>query len=348
MVFELIQRQILKIGLILKRNAIGLLLNQFTGSILRKRKSLKAQELPPWLMIEPTNDCTLKCPTCPTGGGYGTRKKAVMSLATFKDIVSQVENSVMSIALFNYGEPFLNKNLTEMIAYAAKKNIWVWTSTNGIALKDITLASDVVRSKLHSIVICLDGASDETLNKFRKGAKFSDIIDGIKNLVEMKKTYKSLTPFIEIQFILMKHNSHEVDKIKRIAKELGVKRVLIKTVGISLADPKLELKIKTLCPDTSFESSIEKIPGVGYRFTVEHNGKCPNLYRLLVINADGDVVPCCYDLKGEYVMGNIHNEKLETIWNGHIYQRFREEFLNAPDRIPMCNICPEGRVQSWK
>ena len=47
-----------------------------------------------------------------------------------------------------------------------------------------------------------------------------------------------------------------------------------------------------------------------------------------VVNANGDVVPCCIlqDRKTA-VLGNIHRESLREIWNGDAYGRFRRELL---------------------
>jgi len=65
---------------------------------------------PLFLMVEPTNVCNLRCPACPTGSGKLNRPKRMMRFEEYKRIIDQVKNKVIGIALWNYGEPFLNKN----------------------------------------------------------------------------------------------------------------------------------------------------------------------------------------------------------------------------------------------
>jgi len=344
MSLESCQRAMVKLKLVLgRKNKFSVLANDVVGALPRSRKRGNVSFMPSRLMLEPTNACMLSCPTCPTGNKSSGRPVVEMSLRAFKDIVRQAEGYVSSITMFNYGEPLLNQNLADMISYAVSRKIWVWTSTNGILLRDAALASVIVRSGLHSLLVCLDGASQETLGEFRKNAKFEDIVTGIRNVMDAKKKYRFATPFVDIQFILMKHNRDEVEEIKRIAAELGVYNTIIKKVGISLSEPELIQMIDSLSPDDSFKDTIYKSSN-GYRFKKPHTGKCPFIYRSAVINSNGDVVPCCYDLKAEYVMGNMHNDTLSGIWHGNAYQHFRRTFEEDPELIPLCAICPEGRA----
>ncbi len=49
---------------------------------IKKRFGVKKNlmPLPEILTLEPTNICTMKCPTCPTGAGKLNRPKGMMSL----------------------------------------------------------------------------------------------------------------------------------------------------------------------------------------------------------------------------------------------------------------------------
>jgi len=344
MSLEYCKKALVKLKLVLgRKNKFSVLANEMVTFMPKSRKTGNVSFMPSRLMVEPTNACMLSCPTCPTGNKSSGRPAAEMSLQTFKNIVRQAEGYVSSITMFNYGEPLLNQNLSDMISYAVSRKLWVWTSTNGILLRDVALASDIVRSGLHSLLICLDGASQETLGEFRKNAQFEDITRGIRNVMDAKKKYRFATPFVDIQFILMKHNMGEVEEIKRISAELGIHSTVIKKVGISLNEPDLIPMIDRFSTDASLKDAIYKSSN-GYRFKKPHPGKCPFLYRLAVINANGDVLPCCYDLKAEYVMGNIYNDTLAGIWRGNSYQHFRRTFEENPEYIPLCAICPEGRT----
>ena len=257
--------------------------------------------LPFSLDIEPTNACNLHCPTCPTGSGKMNRSKRMMSFAEYKRIIDQVKGNVNNITLWNYGEPFLNKELLSMIKYATSAGMHVITSTNGEFFKSKEFCLEVVLSGLQRLIICLDGADQETISKFRRGSKFSEIVNGFRFIHEAKKNLVSETPQIELQFILMKHNEHQRNYMKQLAKELGVNIYSEKTVGIDYNDPEFQNMAKELLPsDLSLSRYYLKEDG-----TFALKGKIPNhctwVYQTAVINSNGTVVPCCYDLYSEYI-----------------------------------------------
>jgi radical SAM protein with 4Fe4S-binding SPASM domain len=312
---------------------------------LRKKLGFKdiLPPLPFSLMIEPTNSCNLRCPTCPTGSGKSKRPKRMMSFSEFKMIIDEGKGNVKNITLWNYGEPFLNNDIINMIKYATSTGMHVITSTNGGFFKSKEFCLEIVKSGLQNLIICLDGANQETISRYRIGAKFNEIENGYKLLLEAKKFLVSKTPIIELQFILMKHNEGQRNDMKLLAKELGVDIYTEKTVGIDYNDPEFQNMAKELLPnDFSLSRYCLKEDGT---FALKGNipNHCFTVYEQSVINSDGDVVPCCYDLYSEYVMGNVLKESLKTIWKNDKYQSFRNQIEKDRKSIPMCNICSEGR-----
>lgn len=302
--------------------------------------------LPPYpniLMIEPTNACNLQCPTCPTGSGKMNRPKRMLSLIEFKKIIDQAKGYLNEIILWNYGEPFLNKELLKMIKYAASANIKVRTSTNGQFFQSREFCRQVVQNRLQRLIVCLDGADQKTISRFRKGASFKNIIKGIRYLVEAKRDLDSETPKIELQFILMKHNEHQRRDIKKLAKKLKVDVYREKTVGIDYNDPDFQKMARELLPNDLSLSRYFKKPDGTFALKGEIPNSCPWVYRTAVINSDGTVVPCCYDLYSKHIMGNVFKESLKNIWKNKKYNAFRKQIKKDRKSIPICNICSEGR-----
>jgi MoaA/NifB/PqqE/SkfB family radical SAM enzyme len=66
---------------------------------------------PTTLMLEPVNFCNLKCPLCPTGQGMIKREKEMLNLEKSKKIIHQLGPEIIHLRLWNWGEPFLNKDL---------------------------------------------------------------------------------------------------------------------------------------------------------------------------------------------------------------------------------------------
>ena len=56
---------------------------------------------------------------------------------------------------------------------------------------------------------------------------------------------------------------------------------------------------------------------------------CKDLYRSMWVYWNGDVVPCCYDLTGKEILGNVNQNTLEEIWNGECYASFRKRIAEA-------------------
>ena len=296
------------------------------------------------LVIEPTNVCNLHCPACPTGAGKMNRAKSMMSFTKFKGIVDEVKEHIIDITLMNYGEPFLNSELLSMIKYATSADIYVMTSTNGEFFKTKEFCVEVVQSGLQYLIICLDGADQETLSKYRVGSSFIKIIDGIKFIREAKEELNSKTPVIELQFLVMKHNEHQKRYMKQLAKQLGVDVYSEKLVGIDYNDPEFQKMAKELLPnDLSLSRYFLKQDGT-FELKGKTSNRCSRVYQSTVINSDGTVVPCCYDAYSKHIMGNVFEESLKTIWKNNKYQSFRRQIKSDRKSIAICNTCPEGKV----
>src|SRR5512135_3607653 len=72
---------------------------------------------PAAVCIDPVNICQLKCPLCPTGADRLNYEREMMPLATFKIVICNLP-FIKKIDLFNWGEPFLNPDILEMVRYA--------------------------------------------------------------------------------------------------------------------------------------------------------------------------------------------------------------------------------------
>lgn len=301
------------------------------------------QSYPSALMIEPANACNLHCPTCPTGSGKMNRPGRMMSLAEFKGVIDQARGYTKKITLWNFGEPFLNKDLLNMVKYATSAGMYVETSTNGHFFRSGEFCQDIVKSGLQHLIICLDGADQETISKLRKNAKFSEIVDGFTFINRAKEKLNSKLPLIELQFIVMKHNEHQRSYMKQLAKELKVDTYCEKPVGIDCRYPEFHDLAKELLPSDLSLSRFYLKPDGTYALKGKVVNSCSKIYLSAVINSDGTVVPCSYDVYSEYIMGNVYEESLKSIWKNSRYQAFRKQIREDRKSIPMCNTCSEGR-----
>ena len=302
---------------------------------------------PSTLMVEPTNVCNLRCPACPTGAGILNRPPRAMSADEFRMILDQALDPpgyLRRVTLFNYGEPFLCKDLLRMVRYAADRGLETFTSTNGQFFGGEKIAGEVVASGLTELLVCLDGADQETISRYRKDANFDEILSGIRRIIAARGKAGRSTPVVELQFIVMKHNENQVDRMRRIAADLGVDRFIVKTVGISPAMPGFERLAEELLPTDLSGSRYERRADGTFALKGQPGCGCEYVFSNLVVNSNGDVVPCCYDIHSEHVMGNLFRQPLAEIWQGEKFRAFRRRVSERRDAVAICRHCPEGRV----
>ncbi len=288
---------------------------------------------PPTVMFEPTNICNLKCPLCPSGNDSLTRKKGYLTFDLFKKTIDEIHLHTAMVILWNQGEPFLNKDFLEMINYAHQKRMFTLTSTNGNIMPD---AEEIVKSGLDSIIFSLDGSTQETYNKYRINGDLSEVLKNVRALVEAKKKLNSKTPFIKWQFIVLKHNEHEVEDIKRMAKEIGADGLELKTAQIYHKDD-----IDNFLPQNP-KYRRYKISGTDFELKFGVKNRCRRIWTQPVVNWDGQIAPCCYDKDIEYPIGNIGQNTFKKIWTSPKFNNMRQLILKNRKSIFICNNCGEG------
>jgi radical SAM protein with 4Fe4S-binding SPASM domain len=276
------------------------------------------------LVIESTNICNLKCPLCPTGMGIPGREKGKMRLVNFKKIIDEIGGYVYSLRLENWGEPLLNEDIYDAISYAKLKKICVSFNTNLTFLTEEN-AERLILSGLDHIKISLDGATPETYTQYRIGGDFKRVVENIKALISRRRLLNKNNPFIEIQFIIMKHNEHELKDIKRLCADLKVDALLLEKARPDMREELFNSDAR------SIEKFREWLPTNSKYSVFDYNTKdrkarpqnCSYLWTTAVINWDGSVVPCCSIYDEQYDFGNILEQGLRGIWNGDKYRAAR-------------------------
>lgn len=315
------------------------LLNLLFVKLSFKLGSSKVCGMPPSLFIEPTNICNVKCPLCPTWDKRYKKKRGYMSFNQFKKIVDRLSPYLFNITLWNYGEPFLNKDIYKMIKYAKNKNIHIISSTNGYGFKDKNSLKKLMETGIDRLIVSLDGLDQKTLSKYRVNANFQHIFNGLNYIRDEKKRLNLKKPIIELQFVVMKHNEAQIEKMKKFAKELGVNEIAFKSINLY---DNYELASKFLPRSKKYNrytSNLESIRRI-------KNG-CSSLWFGSVIDWNGNVIPCCYDAYEYHVFGNVFKEKFSKIWNNKKYKTFRKQVLKNKSKIPLCAKCASNMNMNY-
>lgn len=285
--------------------------------------------------IEPTNHCNLKCPECPSGLGTLTRQLGLLKLDDFKNWIDQIKDTGFYVQLFFQGEPYINKNLSEMIKYAQQKKIYVSISTNGHFINEDN-TDKILKAAPDKLIYSVDGLDEETYQNYRVGGTFAQVDSALRNLVKRKRELKLKKPFIEFQFIVMKQNEHLLEKVKEYCKEVGVDKLVFKTMQIS----SYENALKFLPTNKKYSRYIVENNSFEIKYEVKNH--CFALWRTAVITWDGQVVPCCFDKDADFTMGNLNGKSFYEIWNSENYNKFRQSILTDRKQNKMCTNCTEG------
>jgi radical SAM protein with 4Fe4S-binding SPASM domain len=298
-------------------------------------KKLIQWGMPLSIEIEPTTSCNLRCPQCPSGLREFTRDTGMLDLDLYKKIIDELSPELVWLILYFQGEPFLNKSFLEFVKYAASKNLYTATSSNAHYFTD-EMAKATVESGLDRLIISIDGTNQETYSKYRKGGQLSKVIEGTENLLKWKKELGVQTPHIIWQFIAFKHNEHQIPEIKKLAKEIGVDELGIKTAQIYDYQTSNEF-----IPENEDLSRYSKTE-TGYQIKNKLLNQCWRMWRGSVITWDGLVVPCCFDKDATHRFGNISKQSFKSVWSGEQYNNFRKAILKSRKEIDICTNCTEG------
>jgi radical SAM protein with 4Fe4S-binding SPASM domain len=325
--------------LLLKKsfNLLTLLLGYLLSRISRRVVHLG---VPAGITVEPTNSCNLKCPECPSGQGILTRDKGFLGQETFRSIIDNLSPAIFYLTFYFQGEPFLHPAFSEMIRYAKMKNIYVHSSTNGHFLTSENVSS-VMNAGLDRLIVSLDGTDQVSYSSYRRGGTFSQVTDGIREIICQKKKSGSSKPMVILQFLVLKSNEHQIQELKELGKKLEADKVVIKSAQFNNfreGNPLMPVNDK-------YSRYILKKDSSGHPEYLQRN-KMPNhcfrMWSSCVITWDGWVVPCCFDKDAKYRMGNLNEESFQKIWRGKKYRDFRNKILHDRKSIDICNNCTEG------
>ncbi len=294
------------------------------------------------ISFEPTTSCNLRCPECPSGLRAFTRPTGMLKKDFFSQTIDEIHKELLYLIFYFQGEPYLNPDFLDMVKYASSKKIYTATSTNAHYLTD-DAAKRTVESGLDRLIISIDGTTQDVYQQYRVGGNLEKVLQGAKNIVKWKKELNSKTPFVFFQFLVVKPNEHQVEEIKKLAKEIGVDEVRFKTAQVY----DFENDPNHLIPETDKFSRYKKNKDGSYTPKNKLANHCWKLQHANVITWDGLVVPCCFDKDAMHQLGNLKNQSFKEIWKNDNYRQFRSELMKSRRNIDICANCSEG-ASVWK
>jgi len=260
--------------------------------------------------VEASSRCNSRCPMCSrftsTGFVQPDLQEGDLSPDVFYKLFTPEFASQMDHVYFSgvYGDPCLNKDLPEFVNYLLNNGCKsVSIDTNGGYRGEDWWAKLAHPNVL--INFAIDGTDNETLDKYRIGVRYDKVLANLKS-------YISSGGAAQWNFIVFKHNEHQVEEAKRIAEEVGAKfriKVTQKFRGkyehkvmidgehrFTLEPPEQDMyKHSNVGKLEHIPISITKVNLEKFTWLNEHKVSCKSLERQEVyLTASGLLLPCCY------------------------------------------------------
>lgn len=182
--------------------------------------------------IEITSYCNAACPQCPRNyNGHGINEhmplvhlsREVLDQAFTQDVCQRLRQVFFC---GSYGDPIMHPDFLDILRDFRRKNptLWLYFHTNG-GVHNTDYWSEVAHiiNGYGQIDFGIDGLED-TLHLYRRNVKYSKVIENAQAFIRAGGR-------AQWNFIVFKHNEHQVDAVKNLAKSLGFFNVLIRNTG---------------------------------------------------------------------------------------------------------------------
>lgn len=295
--------------------------------------------MPITVAVEPTTQCNLGCPDCPTGIGQLERNGGIMPLERFVSIVDEVKGHATSLLMHFQGEPMLHAHLPAMIEYASQRGLITELASNATLITN-SRARELVKSGIKRLVVSTDSVTEETSGFYRRGAKLSQVVRGLEAIMLSKRELRSKYPLLIMELLVFNDNLGEIKAFKNLGKGLGVDLVRIKTTHVSdIYGVEGRVPVGSKYSRYMRDGSGMVIP------KGSPSSLCRAPWTSLSVTHDGWIVPCCFDKSGYYPMGSLLYSNVREIWQGAAYNSFRASMLRRRRRMPVCSSCAIGRTR---
>jgi MoaA/NifB/PqqE/SkfB family radical SAM enzyme len=174
--------------------------------------------------LEVSSLCNAECPVCNRRAGGGPKNPVMIerciSLDDFKawfpvDFLTQLRQLTLC---GNYGDPMTAPDLIPILTYFRELNptasVSMNTNASGRDKKFWEDLSEVI-GKFGRVVFSVDGLED-TNHLYRKGTNWKKIMTAMTSFISTKKSTAVW------EFLVFKHNQHQISEARELAKELGI------------------------------------------------------------------------------------------------------------------------------
>jgi len=234
--------------------------------------------------IEVSSKCNAGCPFCSRRQKVRPYAGQLITLADFKLLPADLIQRLRRLTFGgNFGDLCCNPDVLEIAAYIRRLNpdIILEGDTNGSYGDPAWWQALGASFHKGAMVFALDGLAD-THRRHRRGTDFHKIIENMRAFVSGGGS-------AQWQFIVFRHNEHQLQAAEELARSIGCRRFY------ALASRDFS---PDLAPPEMIDFRIKREVFTDYRQGLEgcdRQALCrPLVDGTIYIAADGSVHPCCY------------------------------------------------------
>ena len=279
-------------------------------------------------VIDIVGTCNLRCPSCPVANSptnLGAVRKGTMPIELFETILEKIARESPSqrptISLFNWGEPLLHPQLSQIIRLVRDRDWSCVVSTN---LNHVPGVEQLISAPPNTLKISLSGFTPESYESCHEGGD----LDRLKT--NMHRLAQGLTDNDSCDVIvghhLYKHTQDSQPAVAALCEELGFSYAPIQAFW-----QPLERVLERVEGNTDAHPLFDQLkvdPADNAAFVRKHrtpNTDCELRFNQTNINVDGSVALCC----GVYEDANMLGVQFLDTPHEQLQQRkYQHEFCS--------------------
>lgn len=292
-----------------------------------------------------TYHCNSRCLMCSLTSYADETNCPELTTEGWKKIIKELTDIKTAGIGFTGGEPLIRNDIPELIRYARSLGLVTTLNTNALSFP-LDNIKKVLTAEPENINISLDGVNPKTYDRLRGvPGGFERMIQNTKQLVSQRNALKKNTTITFVTCV-SEHNINEIDKIARLASEIGVDKIGFIPMHY-LPNTKVLFGNKTLLTCKSHNNIgplfIEKIRQIRDEniIKIDNNGeylkmfpsafsggkfpiKCLSGETSITIDCYGNIYACWPFLELHKPFAHIKDNSIKEIWLGKEYEKVRK------------------------
>jgi radical SAM protein with 4Fe4S-binding SPASM domain len=320
---------------------------------------LKGEDIYPiYIEVSPIRACNHRCTFCALD--YMEYTPHFIEKELLKERLSEMGRlGVKSIMYAGEGEPLLYKDIDEIINHTKKVGIDVALTSNGVCLTEKFIQTAL--ASITWIKISINGATRDTYSLIHRTspADFDRVITNVTHALNVRKA-SGLTTTIGMQLILLPENANELTEMARLAKNLGVDYLVIKSYSQHLMSQTTRYKDFSYSDFYNLGEELKKFSDRNFQVIFrtkamkkledEDRGykRCLAIPFWSYIDSDGGVWACSAYLGDErFLYGNIKENTFEEIWKGERRKKVLEYVSEELDPAECRKNCRMDEINRY-